>query len=212
MVISFSSFQCKRAHPPHLEDVIAIRKIRERRALRKRRIEEIRPLGSFGASLSMTKRDDVFYREYTADYVVPAIAETMDEYKSVHIDPVTKKRFKLPNAPSSVDITNMFKFYGIGDKIHKCPACGMEGNMRSLLPHLNNIDRAGDLFKADEGEYLGERTPEVDKPVVVESVEADRISGEIWIPSGGRVGIVEPIRSHGWNFKQIGEWMNTLGY
>ena len=210
MVISFSSFQCKRAKPPEIEDVI---KIRERRSLRQRRIEEIRPLRHpFGTSMFTSKRDDVFYREYTADYVVPAIAETMDEYKSVHIDPVTKKRFKLPNAPSSIDITNMFEFYGIGDKIHKCPACGMEGNMRSLLPHLNNIDRIPDMFYADESEYLGEVAPKVDKPVVVESVEADRISGEIWTPSGGRVGIVEPIRSHGWNFKQIGEWMAKEGY
>ena len=195
MVISFSSFQCKRANPPEIEDVI---KIRERRSIRQRRIEDVEPL-----------RGTVSYLDYKFmpwdGSIVPAPAHP------IHIDPITHKQFKATNSPNEHEILKMFKFYGVDiNKIYQCPVCNFEADMRTLLPHLNNIDRTPDVFYADESEYLGELAPKVDKP----APEVDRpVSGEVFGVSSGRsFSIVEPISSHGWNFKQIGEWMDTLGY
>ena len=160
MVISFSSFQCKRANPPEIEAVIAIRKIRERR-IERRRIEDVKPL-----------RGTVSYLDYKFmpwdGSIVPAPAHP------IHIDPITHKQFKATNSPNEHEILKMFKFYGVDiNKKYQCPACNLEADIRTLLPHLNN-DEGVNVFMLD--------------------------------------GFEDKFQSHGWNFKQLGEWMDTLGY
>ena len=167
MVISFSSFQCKRAHPPHLEDVIAIRKIRERRIERKRR--DIEPLRAYGKS-EFTGYGSYLDYEYVPwdGSIVPQPAHP------IYVDSITHKQFKVPTSPNEHEILKMFKFYGVDiNKKYQCPVCNLEADMRTLLPHLNN-DRGVNVFMVD--------------------------------------GFEDKFQSHGWNFKQLGEWMDTLGY
>jgi len=116
--------------------------------------------------------------------------------KPIYIDPVTHKQFKVPQ-PNEKDIGDMFKFYGIDAEIYECPVCDLKGSLRTLLPHLNNTE-SGFI----ETVYTTPKpTPEVDRPA----------SGEITIPSGDSF-IGEIHESHGWTFKQIGKWMESLGY
>jgi len=149
MVISFSSFQCKRAHPPEVES-----------------IEAVKPLGAWGASITMTEKD-MFYRDYTMDFVVPPPAVP------ILTDPITHKQFKVPTSPNEHAILKMFKFYGIDiNKTYQCPACPLKADMRTLLPHLNN-DQGINVFMIE--------------------------------------GYENRFESHGWNFKQLGEWLESLG-
>ena len=165
MVISFSSFQCKRAHPPHLEDVIKIRERRERR-IERRRIEDVKPLRAYGKS-EFTSYLDYKYIPWDGSIVPPPAP-------AVLTDPITQKRFKVPNSPNEHEILKMFKFYGVDiNKKYQCPACNLEADIRTLLPHLNN-DEGVNVFMLD--------------------------------------GFEDKFQSHGWNFKQLGEWMDTLGY
>jgi len=183
MVISFSSFQCKRAHPPEIEDVI---KIRERRSRRERSIKDVEPLK--GYACWSEPLGDISYVPWDASVVAPA--------EQIHIDPLTHKQFKVPQ-PNEVDISNMFEFYGIDAKIYECPVCDLKGTLRTLLPHLNNTESGfiGTVYATPKP------TPEVDRPA----------SGEITIPSGDSF-IGEMHESHGWTFKQLGEWLETLGH
>jgi len=117
----------------------------------------------------------------------------------LHIDQETGKKYKVPQ-PNEVDISNMFEFYGIDSEIHQCPVCDLKGTLRTLLPHLNNTE-SGFI----ETVYpTPKSTP--DKPIVKGSE-----SGAIAIPSGSSfIGEIHP--SHSWTFKQLGEWLETLGY
>ena len=186
MVISFSSFQCKRAHPTEIEDVI---KIRERRDRRGRVMTE--PLK--GYSVWSEPLGDISYVPWDGSVVAPA--------EQIHIDPLTHKQFKVPQ-PNEKDIGDMFKFYGIDAEIYECPVCDLKGSLRTLLPHLNNTESGfiGTVYATPKP------TPEdcdceVDRPA----------SGEITIPSGDSF-IGEIHESHGWTFKQLGEWLETLGH
>ncbi len=116
--------------------------------------------------------------------------------EQIHIDPLTHKQFKVPQ-PNEKDIGDMFKFYGIDAEIYECPVCDLKGSLRTLLPHLNNTESGfiGTVYATPKP------TPEVDRPA----------SGEITIPSGDSF-IGEIHESHGWTFKQLGEWLETLGY
>jgi len=145
MVISFKFLQCKRAHPPEIEVVI---KRRERRK---------------------SLHD---YRDYKfVSWDVPW--DGTPAVKPMYTDQETGKQFTVPS-PNEKDILKMFNFYGIDlEKTYKCPVCDLKGNMRTLLPHLNN-DQGVNVF-------------------IVE-------------------GYTERFGSHGWNFKQIGEWMAKEGY
>jgi len=204
MVISFSSFQCKRAYPPEVEDVI---KIRERRSRRERSIEDVKPLRAFGKSEFEPLKGYSVWSEPIGDISFTSLdGSIVPPANPIHIDPLTHKQFKAPN-PNEKDIGDMFRFYGIDAEIYECPVCDLKGTLRTLLPHLNNIDRNPDVFYSDESEYLGELAPKVDKPVSEELVMTP--SGRSFIGTGI---IVQPIRSHGWNFKQLGEWLETLGH
>lgn len=174
MVISFKFLQCKRAHPPEIKDVIAIRERRERWIERRRVMTKPRAFGksefsvtlSSGASVTIDEGSAWMGGGYPFGSVKPA-----DPF---YIDPVTQKRFKVTNSPNEHEILKMFKFYGVDiNKTYKCPACDLEADIRTILPHLNN-----------------------DKGVNVFMLE----------------GFTEKYGSHGWNFKQLGKWMETLGY
>ena len=172
MVISFSSFQCKRANPPEIKDVIAIRK---RRAFGKSEFFSLaspRPIASRSeASIvvdegSASTGGGTFDRGYPFGCIEPAIP--------FYVDPITRKQFKLTKSPNEDEILGMFKFYGIDiNKIYQCPVCDLQANMREMLPHLNN-DKGVNFFVLD--------------------------------------GFMDKFESHGWNFKQLGEWMDSLGY
>ena len=100
-----------------------------------------------------------------------------------YFDTVTQKHFTIPPTKEE-DILKMLDFYGIDKtKIYQCPVCSLQANMRSLLPHLNNST-------SDAGYY------------------------DTAIPSGIVMGVSRCIeyKSHGWDFKQLGKWMESLGY
>jgi len=182
MGISFKFLQCKRAEPPEVESIECAVALK----------------GSTSWSTYSEPIGDVFTGY--AGAIVP---------HDTHIDPLTHKQFKVPQ-PNEKDIGDMFKFYGIDlEKTYQCPACDLKGSLRTLLPHLNNTD-SGFI----ETVYPTPKpTPEIDKPIVKGSVD-----GAIAIPSGettfpyGDSFVGEIHESHGWNFKQLGEWMKTLGY
>ncbi len=90
-------------------------------------------------------------------------------------------------APSHIDITAMLKFYGIdGDRVVQCPECKMISPIRYVITHLND-SRFSHTYSSmktlkDKGDKL-------------------------WTAPG-----IQAYENHAWTFKQMGQWLEGLGY
>jgi len=89
--------------------------------------------------------------------------------------------------PTHDDISKMFEFYGInGDKIVQCPECEMISPIRYVITHLN------DLTYTHTYSSMNAIKDNIDK---------------LWNAPG-----IESYENHAWTFKQIGKWLEGLGY
>ena len=94
----------------------------------------------------------------------------------------------LSHIPTQIDLDNMMGFFGIeGKKIVKCPECNMKCQIVHMIPHLN--DR-GDTYSASYSTALGKGT----------------IKGFL------KQEQIKRFTNHEWSFKQIGKWLESLGY
>jgi len=89
--------------------------------------------------------------------------------------------------PSHDDITKMLEFYGINaDKIIQCPECNMMSPIRFLITHLNDSKFShtySSIHSLDEN------------------------------PTGWNVSSrIQSYENHALTFKQIGKWLEGLGY
>ncbi len=90
--------------------------------------------------------------------------------------------------PSQDDLSNMMKFFGMeADKIVQCPECDMKCQLVHMIPHLN--DR-GDTYSASYSTAWGK------------SIFSDIL----------KQNNIKCFTNHEWSFKQIGKWLESLGY
>ncbi len=94
----------------------------------------------------------------------------------------------LSHYPSQLDISDMLKFFGMdADKMVKCPECNMKCQLVHMFPHLN--DR-GETYSASYSTGWGKGT----------------IKGVL------KQDNVKCFKNHKWSFKQIGKWLESIGY
>ena len=87
------------------------------------------------------------------------------------------------NIPTQKDIDDMLKFFGVdSDKMVDCPECLMRCQIKFMITHLND---KGNTWSAS---YKMSELPK---------------SGPTQIKS---------FDNHQWTFKQIGKWLESLGY
>lgn len=94
----------------------------------------------------------------------------------------------LSHIPSQLDISDMLKFFGMdADKMVNCPECKMKCQLAHMIPHLN--DR-GETYSASYNTGWGKGT----------------IKGFL------KQENIKCFKNHEWSFKQIGKWLESLGY
>lgn len=90
--------------------------------------------------------------------------------------------------PSQQDINEMMEFFGMdADKMVKCPECNMKCQLKFMITHLN--DR-GETYSASYSTGWGK----------------GNIKGFL------KQEDVKRFENHEWSFKQIGKWLESLGY
>lgn len=107
------------------------------------------------------------------------------------LDKIYDKEIKIEGkykpAPSHIDITAMLKFYGIdGDRVVQCPECEMISPIRYVITHLND--------SRFTHTYSSMKTLKDNKE-------------NIWTAPG-----IQGYENHAWTFKQMGKWLEGLGY
>ena len=91
--------------------------------------------------------------------------------------------FEPDGIPKPKDITEMLTFYGIdGDKEVPCPACPMSSQLKYMIAHLN-----------DGFSHTYSSTYKADNDEI-------------------KCTNVKSYLNHSWSFKQIGKWLESLGY
>lgn len=111
--------------------------------------------------------------------------KTLDKIydKEIIIEDVSKYK----PAPTHINITDMLKFYGIdGDKVIQCPECKMISPIRYIITHLND-SRFTHTYSS-----MKKLTDTGDK---------------LWTAPG-----IQAYENHAWTFKQLGKWLEGLGY
>ncbi len=97
------------------------------------------------------------------------------------------KKITYKLSPSNNDITAMLRFYGIdGDKVTQCPECEMISPIRYVITHLND-SRFTHTYSS-----MKTMADNVDK---------------LWASPG-----LQSYENHAWTFKQLGKWLEGLGY
>lgn len=102
---------------------------------------------------------------------------------SIEVSEDMGKLVAISTYPTADDIEKMLKFFGIdSNRMVKCPECDMYCRIRYMMPHLN--DSFGKTYSSTY-----------------------KLDNEIVTPPD-----ISSFENHGMSFKQIGKWLESLGY